>query len=171
MREIALFINGMYETVANEILQAQAEEPDLGLFLQPYSGGRMAMLSNDPPTIEDPMRLFLSITTDLQHIYYTAEIIGWDDKRKLDPAEKGAIEQVINKYQPNEGGLYERGSKDGPLALNLLTVRRMQAFKNPFTVDNLTKDSDRLPLSMNRQRSGGFSYVHNPSQAWVQQRL
>lgn len=65
MKQEALFINGVYAEPLREILSIQIELPEQILFLQPYSSNAISRLRDEPPTIDDPMQLFISITTDL----------------------------------------------------------------------------------------------------------
>lgn len=71
----ALFINGVYEGVLEEIMQVQEVLPEQILFLQPYKSQIMVDLEIFPPTINDPMTLFLSTTTDLPTVRYQAQIV------------------------------------------------------------------------------------------------
>jgi hypothetical protein len=84
MKTEALFLNGVYEAVLQEILAVQAELPEQIMFLQPYKGEAIAKLRDNPPSVDDPMLLLMSLTGDLPTVHYRAEIVGWDDKRHLD---------------------------------------------------------------------------------------
>lgn len=57
-----IFINGVYSGVLSDIYQVQRLVPEQLLYLQPYSGQRIVELSDHPPTIDCPVRLFLSLT-------------------------------------------------------------------------------------------------------------
>ena len=61
--------------------------------------------------------------------------------------------------QPDENGLYNMSDDPGTSSLNLLHVRRMFKFTEPFSVSRLIKISDGKPLATNRTRGGGHSYV------------
>jgi len=119
MRSEALFINGVYEDVLQDILEIQSVLPEQILFLQPYSGRAMVRLRDDPPTIESPMRLFLSTTADLATVSYRAEIVGWDDKRKLLDRKRHILNGIIRCLQPNEGGVFDASRTDEGESVNL----------------------------------------------------
>lgn len=78
MREEGIFFNGVYESVLEEILQIQSVLPEHILFLQPFKGQAIVGLEHNPPTVADPVRLFMSVTTDLPTVRYQAEIVGLD---------------------------------------------------------------------------------------------
>ena len=101
-----LFINGIYRNVLEEILETQSGNPDHTLFLQPYSASPIAMLKNNPPSLEDPVKLYASTTDDLATLSYTAEIIGWEDKTELSQGRRDEVTGILNSLQPGEGGLY-----------------------------------------------------------------
>ncbi|WP_456425514.1 hypothetical protein [Rhodocaloribacter sp.] len=159
MKAEALFINGVYESVLEEILLVQRLLPEQIMFLQPYSSGTIVHLRDDPPTVDDPMQLFLSITTDLSTVHYAAEIVGWDDKRTLSPKKRNVLKRLIWTMQPNEGGLYDASQVEGKPSINLLYIRRLHKLTPPFSVTELTKTSDNMPVSPNRTTAGGWVYV------------
>ncbi|MDY0340804.1 MAG: hypothetical protein RBS17_06295 [Coriobacteriia bacterium] len=159
MRSEALFINGVFEGVLEEILQVQAQLPDQIMFLQPFAGSPMVELRDDPPTVEAPMTLFLSVTSDLPTVRYAAEIVGWDDKRELSPQKRNVLNRLLYCLQPGEGGLYDAARTDEGKSVNLLYIRRLRKLQTPFGVERLIKTSDGKPVSPNRSTSGGWSYV------------
>jgi hypothetical protein len=159
MTHEALFINGVYESVLEKILETQSVLPDQILFLQPYSARPIVDLQKSPPSVNDPMRLFLSTTTDLSTVRYQGEIVGWDDKRTLPSEKRNLIEKIINLLQREEGGLYNASLVAGGESLNLLHVRRLEKLKKPFSVERLVKVTDGDRLSPNRSMAGGWSYV------------
>ena len=161
MREQTLFINGIFRTVLDEILEIQSGTPEKILFLQPYSGLPIVMLRDNPPTIEDPVRLYASTTDDLATVSYTADIVCWEDKTLLDSSRRDAVDRTIKCFQRREGGLYEKSPTTGRPCLNLLSIQRLVKLVSPCSVANLTKISDGKPLSTNRTQSGGWSYVHS----------
>src|SRR4051812_41333613 len=108
MKGEALFPNGVYESVLKEVLAVQEGLPEQIMFLQPYKSHAIVRLRDNPPTVDAPMRLLISLTTDLKHVRYSAEIVGWDDKLKLreNPPRHRVLNRLICTLQPNEGGLY-----------------------------------------------------------------
>jgi len=161
MRSEALFINGIFESVLEEILLVQRVLPEQIMFLQPHSSGPITHLRDDPPTLHDPVRLFLSITTDLSMVRYCAEIVGWDDKRTLSEERRNVLSRLIWTLQPAECGLFDASSIAGKPSVNLLHVWRMRKLARPFSVTELIKTSDNAPLSPNRTTAGGWAYVLN----------
>jgi 5-methylcytosine-specific restriction protein A len=169
MRKEALFINGVYDSVLQEILDVQAFLPEQILYLQPYSSQRIVRLAENPPTVEDPVRLFASVTDDLATVHYTGEIAGWDDKRTLGDAKLEVLNRVISHLQPGEGEVYvEVGGKK---CVNLLYVRRLRKLSRPFPVDQLINVNAGWALSTKRATSGGWVYVINPSEDWLSAHL
>jgi hypothetical protein len=165
MRDEALFINGVFESVLDEIVNVQQHLPEQVLYLQPYRNQRIVHLADRPPTADDPVRLFLSITSDIQHVHYVAEIVGWDDKRYLTGKKRELVEQVIRLLQPGEGGIYEEAGVGE--AVNLLHVRRMKKLSQTFSVSELTLRREGRKLSEGRTTSGGWAYVENPGDGWL----
>lgn len=159
IRDEALFLNGIYETVLEDILRIQIELPEHIMYLQPYSSSPIVHLRDDRPSTEYPLLLFVSLTTDLSMIHYTAEIVGWDDKRDLSEKKKIALNHVIGKLQPGETGLYDASRVEGKPSVNLLHIRRLQRMDPPFSVSRLIKTIDGSPVSPNRTTAGGWAYV------------
>jgi len=161
MKSEALFINGVYKSVLEEILLVQRFLPEQIMFLQPYSSETITHLREDRPSVDDPMRLFLSITTDLPTIHYTAEIVGWDDKRELSEEKCDVFNRLIWTLQPNEGGLYDASRVKGKPSVNLLHIRRLHKLAAPFSVTRLIKTSDNMSVSPDRTTAGGWAYIHD----------
>ena len=151
MREKALFMNGNYESNLQVIADVHAVLPEQILFIQPHGPGRIADLRDNPPSVDDPVPMYCSITTDLNTVHFAAEVVGWDDKEKLSPQKRAAIDKVINALQSDEPGVYDVGC-------NLLHIRRLVRVESPFDVAKFVKVSDNKPLA-HRSRAGGWSYV------------
>ena len=151
MEDVALFLNGVYESVLDQILCAQEKAPGDTFYLQPFKSVAMARFRQDPPTI-----LYVSTTTNLAEVSYCADIVGWLDKRSMDkngPEWKRIDESIrAGGYDTGIYGAEER-------MVNLVFIRRLVKLASPFSVSRLTKISDGDPLSTNRTRSGGWSYV------------
>src|SRR3954468_5774979 len=105
----ALYVNGVYASVLEEIVRVQSAVPDQPLFLQPYSESQIKLLADKPPTADDPVRLFLSTTDDLAHVSYAAEIIDWHDKRGLPAPVRSVFNTLVAAFQPGETNIYSRG--------------------------------------------------------------
>jgi hypothetical protein len=160
MHPEALFINGVYASVFDEIIAVQAELPEQILFLQPYSSHTMTKVRDKQPSTTMPMRLFASITSDLGCVHYVGEIVGWENKTELSPMKRALIEKIIKELQPNEDHLYNASPAQGT-SVNLLYVRRVRKLPQPFSVTQLTKLNDGKALSNGRQTAGGWAYVQN----------
>ena len=156
MSDVALFLNGVHEGVLKGIFRAQEKAPDDTFYLQPYKSVAMARFRQDPPTF-----LYASTTDKLAEVSYCADIVGWLDKRTID--KNGPVWKRIDLsirgwgYDP---GLYEF-NPNNPTAktVNLLFIQRLVKLEVPYSVSRLIKISDGEPLSTNRSRSGGWSYV------------
>ncbi len=153
MRGISVYMNGIWSNFLEEITEVQCKHPTQTLFLQPTGNRVIKRLKDTSPSPEDPVIMYASITEDLSNVHYTAEIVGWDDKYKLRGKELERVERLICNFQKAE----QYGVFEG--AVNLIHVRNMRRFAEPFPVTKLVKISDENPLSGNRTRPGGFSYV------------
>lgn len=160
LKPVALFINGVFEEVLEDILQVQEELPEQIMFLQPYAGNIMQELRKNLPSVESPMRLFVSTTTDLANVHYQAEIVGWEDKRLLTEKKKQVVNRLIAALQVDRE-LYNAAKGGTKESVNLLYIRRLQKLSPPFSVSHLIKDSDEQPLSTARTQAGGWSYVNS----------
>jgi hypothetical protein len=80
----ALFLNGVYEDVLQEIISSQSKTPGLICYLQPYKGEVIKLLQNIDPSEANPVTLYASGTKSLDVIHYTGDIVGWMDKRDLE---------------------------------------------------------------------------------------
>ena len=152
MREKALFMNGNYESNLQGIADVQAACPEQILFIQPHGSRYIADLRDNPPTEDDPVTMYISISTDMNTVHFTAEVVGWDDKTKLSPQKHAEIDEVIKTKQAPEPGVFEGG-------VNLLHIRRLVRVEPPFDVAKLVKTSNDEPLK-HKSRPGGFSYVY-----------
>jgi hypothetical protein len=158
MKAEALFLNGVYESVLEEILAIQSVLPEQIMFLQPYKSVAIIRLRDDRPSVDDPMQLLVSLTTSLATVSFSGEIVGWDDKRQLPgSARHRVLNRLICTLQPNEGGLYNLSQAQDGESVNLLHVRRLRLAK-PFSVSRLTK-SDGEPESDHRTTAGGWAYI------------
>jgi 5-methylcytosine-specific restriction enzyme A len=158
-RDEALFINGVYEDVLNDILEIQSALPEHIMYLQPYSTSPIVHLRENRPTPEDPVTVYLSITSDLSNVHFTAEIISWDDKQLIPEKKRNVLNRVIWTLQPKETGLYDASKIDGKHSVNLLHIRRLQRVTPCFSVSRLIKNSDGKPVSTGRTTAGGWAYV------------
>ncbi len=167
MRDTAIFLNGVYEDVLQDILAVQSHLPDHIMYVQPHKSQQIRMLADNPPSTDDPVRLLMSITTDLPHVHFVAEIVGWDDKRTLRGDKLRLLNRLIYALQWTEGGVFGCGPGVAKPCVNLLYVRRTQSLMKPFPVDQLTNVNDGEPPSTNRTQAGGWIYVENPTDAWL----
>lgn len=159
--ETALFINGVYEDVLDEIIKSKETNPDMVFYLQPFSTSSIRQLKNSPPDSQFSVPLYLSTTVQLNQICYMADIVGWEDKNELSRSHAqerlAFLNDHIKKYQPNEEEIYFQ--INGKSCVNLISIANLKKLTNQLSVENLIKVSDGKPLK-NRTRSGGWSYVH-----------
>ena len=166
MPEVALFINGIYHNVLEEILEAQKEVPDGIFYLQPFTGTAIKMLREKQPIPAAPITLYASVTGDLNKVAYTAQVVGWEDKTRMTAARRDQVTEALRKYQPGEtgynmeeAGLYDESGTPGKPSINLIHIRRLFKYEPPFSVSRLIKVNG-YALADNRTRGGGWSYVH-----------
>lgn len=156
----ALFINGVFEGVLNDIVDAQAANPGLVCYLQPYKPALIKRLQEDPPSKDLPWKLFMSLTNALGEMRFEADIVEWYDKSKLSDNEIATINQHFLEYQPRERGIHF-GGEDGEYGRNLLGIVNLERIEPALSVSGFIKISDDLPLR-DRTRAGGWSYVIAP---------
>lgn len=159
MKLTGLFIYGIFESVLREIYEIHTTQPDLTLYLQPYSGSRIKMLRTNPPTPNNPTRLYLSVSHDPNKVSYTADIVGWEDKSLLYPRRFHKLNSLIEKHQPGEGGLYDKSEMSGSSSRNVIHIQYLTKLHDPFSISNLIKISDGEPYSTNKHSPGGWSEV------------
>jgi len=155
--DYSLYINGVFETVLEEICKAQSIEPGLICYLQPYASDVIVRLADSPPTKADPISLYISLTSSLPFVSYRAEIIGWENKSGIDAKRLSELNSHISKYQPGETEIYMVGVGNKP-SVNLISVINMERLETPIPVTSFVKLSNGQPLRP-RTRSGGWSYV------------
>ena len=165
MRSEALFLNGVWADVLDDILKIQAHLPEHIMYLQPYSSRRIASFVDNSPSVDDPVRLLMSVTDDLATVHYVCEIVGWDDKSKIPHPKRRLLNRLVYSFQWTDDGIYMESN--GKPCVNLLYVRRMRKLSKPFSVAELTLTSTGKPHSPDRTTAGGWSYVVNPSDEWL----
>lgn len=154
--EKALFINGVYEDVLDEIIKSQDNNLGKTFYLQPYSESTIKQLKQTPPTPDFPLPLYISTTAQLKQICYYADIIGWEDKNEITNERLAVLNDHITQFQPKEGEIYLE--VNGKKCVNLISIRNLIKLTNHLSTSNLIKESDGEPLKK-RSRSGGWSYV------------
>ena len=155
--EKALFINGIFETVLDEIIKSQKGNPDRIFYLQPYSAHNIKQLKNKPPNSDSPMSLYISTTKQLNHICYTADIVGWEDKRKITQDRLYSLNRHITEFQPKEEEIYLTYHEK--ICVNLISIVNLIKLTNQLSIEDLIKESNGTHLKK-RSRSGGWSYVY-----------
>jgi hypothetical protein len=152
--ENALFINGVYENVLDEIIKSQKNYPGKFFYLQPYSTSAIKRLKITPPTPHSAIPLYISTTNQLNQICYIADIVGWENKNELSQERLAFLNEHIKESQPGEGSIYfEVNDKK---CVNLISIVNLKKITNQLSTANLTKESDGEPLKP-RTRSGGWS--------------
>ncbi len=153
--DTALFINGVFDTVLTEILNAQNDLHAEESFLQPHSGRVIRPLKRHLPAPSSPVRLYVSTSENLNNICYTAEIINWEEKPKISELRRQAVRQHLKKYQPKEGEDLDKKTQ-----ANLITIRNLQKLETQLSTGLLIKTTDKQPLKP-RTRAGGCSEVYD----------
>lgn len=156
----ALYLNGVYESVLEEIITSQNKHDTAVNFLQPHKGQIIQMLKKSPPSKSKPTSLYISTTKSLRNICYTGEIIGWSDKREISDTRKNQILAHLVNYQKEEVSLFTATDKIGESAVNLLELQNLRECETLLSTSVLKKKSNGLPLKP-RTRSGGWSEVFN----------
>lgn len=159
MRHEALFINGVFDEVLRDIEAVQEAVPEQILYLQPYSGDKIARLYQWAPSFVSPVTAYFSTSKDFGTVSYTAELVGIRDKRELELSgpEYDVISKVIGQFQPTEDGLYMQ--VNGKDCRNLLSVRYMHKLAKPFSAMDLILLDTLDHASGPRTTPGGWWYV------------
>jgi 5-methylcytosine-specific restriction enzyme A len=154
----ALFINGIFESVLEEIIESQKKNKDESFFLQPYKAQPIKLLKKMAKNTNFSVPLYISTSNNINYICYYAEIIGWEDKRELSKDQKRLEElnEKIRKLQKNERRIYMDAK--GNECVNLITIRNLKKLENPLPIEILIKTSDGQPLK-ERSQGGGWSTV------------
>ena len=64
MAQVALFLNGVYRDVLEDIVKVQRWLPELVLYLQPYKKEPIKRFQANPPTVQNPTKFYTSTTDD-----------------------------------------------------------------------------------------------------------
>lgn len=157
----ALFLNGVYEDVLEEILKAQESDPEIICYLQPYKAQVIKMLKEHEPSEKNLLTFYISLTSSLHLVSYIASIVGWEDKRELfeDKGRLAKLNEHFKRFQPDEREVYPYSdAEQNKPCFNLIAIKNLQRLANPFSVINLIKVSDKKPYKP-RTQSGGWSEV------------
>ena len=152
--DYALYLNGVYESVLDEIIIAQSENPEVICYLQPALQKYYSEFKSNPPSLTSPVEAYFSTTKDLSAVAYKGLIVGWEDKRKLSGQRLVEFNNHIEKYQPGE---IDRRVEEGE-AVNLLSIKDLVKLETTFHVNNLIKTKNNEPYKVKTTR-GGHSYV------------
>ncbi|MBT4733118.1 HNH endonuclease [Candidatus Woesearchaeota archaeon] len=162
----ALFLNGVFQSVLEEVLQTYRNNSNLTCYLQPYTSRFITLLRDELLSSTNPIKLYISTTSNLNLVEYTADIVGWNNKGELDSAKLEELNNHIKKNQPNETDIYlDRGDPESP-CVNLISIKNLKSITNPFSVKRLIKTSDKKPCKP-RTQAGGWSYVE-PIPDWIE---
>jgi predicted HNH restriction endonuclease len=155
--EKAFYLNGVYESVLEEIMKSQEKNPGKIFYLQPYSEKTIKQLKKDPPAPDSPMSVYISTTAQLNQICYSADIVGWEDKNEMPPERKAHLNEHIKQFQPKEGEIYPEAR--GKKCVNLISIKNLKKLSNQLSTSNLIKESNGEPLKP-RTRPGNWSYIN-----------
>lgn len=153
--QTALYLNGVYEDVLDELLAAQRRHSGPH-FLQPYSSHAIARLKKNKPTRSSPTTLYISTTKALDCVTYVGKIVEWLDKRTLEPAELDRLNAQLREFQPGEKEIYLH--YDGKPCVNLMLVSELAKLNERVPVSCFMKVGNMQPLQR-RSRAGGWAYV------------
>lgn len=160
----ALFLNGVYENVLEEIVEVQSNIKNLVCYLQPYNAKKIQLLVKEQPSADSRIKLYISTTTNLGNICYTADVVGWENKQEISFNRLEDLNEQIKNHQPSETCIYmEMGN--GVKCVNLISILNLKRLVSPFSVGNLIKTNDGTPLKK-RSQAGGWSYVEQ-MEDWV----
>ena len=150
----ALFINGIFNNVLTEILDAQEARGGGGeSFPQPFKGHVIRLLKERQPTPESPIRLYVSTTENLSQICYTAEIVRYEDKRQLSERRRQEVGHHLKRYQSGEVDYFAEFDENASKAVNLITIRGLRRLDSLHSSSLLRKVSDGMSLKK-RSRAG-----------------
>lgn len=147
------FENGIYESVLKEIIASQQLFPAGLNYLQPYANKLITGFKKNLPNDNNRWTLYASITTDLAHVHYKADIVGWKNKKELGEQEIVGLNDHIKRLQPGEK------SVDQGMGVNLITLTNLQKLPEPIPVNRFYKIKGGTALKP-RTQAGGWSYVY-----------
>lgn len=156
----ALYINGVFEGVLDEITKAQKGQLGKVCFLQPYAARKIKLLADAAPSKKNPIKLYISLTNSLSVVSYRAKIVKWQDKQKLSQQELALLNAHIQEYQPGEKKIYKTIG-NGKKCVNLISIIELERLAEPIPVSCFVKVNDGIPLKK-RRRAGSWSYVQPP---------
>jgi hypothetical protein len=107
------FINGVFESVIEEILKSQKLDLERVHFLQPHSKTNWKQFSEE----KMPTTLFITLTTDYNTVTHQCEILSCRNKSDLTQQEMDEYNKRLQLHQPTE-----------------LTATREQTDEDPFSV-------------------------------------
>lgn len=146
------YANGVYMNVLEEIVKAQAEEPDLICYLQPYMDSVVTQLRDFTADKGYIWKLYASTSSDLNHIHYVADIVGWEDKRSLSASRLMELNSHIQKFQKGEVEIYDKG-------VNLIAIKNLKRVVEPIPITSCIKIENGTPVK-ERTQAGRFSYIY-----------
>jgi 5-methylcytosine-specific restriction enzyme A len=153
-----LFINGIFQDVLEEIITAQKKNYGLICYLQPYSKDVIKHLKKNQPNIDNRIRLYISTSKKLSMVSYTADIVGWENKKDISKERLDFLYNHIIIHQPGEKGGYIKTDKSKD-SVNIISVLNMKSVPELFSVSTLIKISDGKPYQV-RSQAGGWSPVY-----------
>lgn len=146
------YANGVYMNVLEEIMKAQTEHLDMICYLQPYMEAIVTQLRDYTADKGYIWKLYASTSSDLNHIHYVADIVGWEDKRSLSASRLLELNSHIQKFQNGEVEIYDKG-------VNLIAIKNLKCLEQPIPVSECIKIENNAPL-VERTQAGRFSYIY-----------
>jgi 5-methylcytosine-specific restriction endonuclease McrA len=152
IKDRVFYANGIYKQVLEEILSAQKSNIDRVFYLQPYSFEIINELRDLTSEAGYKWKLYASITEDLNHIHYVADIVGWENKQELSSSRLDFLNEHIFTFQPKEKSIYtDKG-------INLISIINLKKLSQPIPVNQCFKISDGSQLKP-RTQAGRWSYL------------
>ena len=152
IKERVFYANGVYKQVLEEILFYQISNPGKTFYLQPYSFEFINELRDLTPEKGYTWQLYASITDDLNHIHYVADIIGWENKQELKSERLAILNEHIKSFQPKETNIYQGKG------INLISIKNLRKLPQPIPVNQCFKICDGTQLKP-RTQAGRWSYI------------
>lgn len=101
MASYSLFMNGVYREVLDDTCSIHRHLPEQILYLQAYASQLIVRLADDEPSVESPVRMFISTTKELAKVRYACEIVG-DVKATIDSEKRSITDNIIRAFLPTE---------------------------------------------------------------------
>ncbi len=158
MKDIGLLFYGVFNEVLKEIQKAQQNNEGLVCYLQPYTSDVIKLLRDESPSLNNPIKLYLTTSDNLNNIVYECHVVGWEDKQTLSSDRIEKLNTHITLHQPGEKEIYPK-TKNGKPCKNLIHIKKLIKREIPIDINNLIKVSDNKSCK-HKTRAGGHAIVY-----------